>query len=244
MTTARQGSDTPEAAAPAAPTRILVVDDEQSMREMLRIVLRRDGYDVVLAENGREAVQILQSQPFDLLLSDIRMPDMSGVEVLRRVRQLPGRPVDVIAVTAAQEAETVRAAMAGGVVSYLVKPFTMAALHERLDQYLRQRAVGAEGERLDQRQIDRLMRAPESRPAPRLPKGLAQETLDQVVAELHRVGVGSAVEVGDAIGLSRVSVRRYLEHLVDAGHAVRRPRYGTAGRPEIEYRMAEKPTPR
>jgi response regulator of citrate/malate metabolism len=130
------------------------------------------------------------------------------------------------------------------VTSYLVKPFTMSALHERLEQYLRQRAVGAEGERLDQRQIDRLMRAPVGHTPRPLPKGLAPETLDQIVVELQRVGEGSAVEIGEAIGLSRVSVRRYLEHLVDSGRAVRRPRYGTAGRPEIEYRMVENPSRR
>ncbi|QZY29500.1 response regulator [Nocardioides coralli] len=221
--------------------RVLVVEDEVAVAGIHQgFLLAHGGFDVVgLAHTGEDAVLAVQDLAPDLVLLDIHLPDLDGVEVLRRVRQLPGRPVDVIAVTAAQEAETVRAAMAGGVTAYLVKPFTMAALHERLDQYLRQRAVASSGERLDQRQIDRLMRAPESQPPARLPKGLAQETLDQVVAELTRVGEGSAVEVGEAIGLSRVSVRRYLEHLVDVGRAVRRPRYGTAGRPEIEYRMVQ-----
>jgi CheY-like chemotaxis protein len=58
--------------------RILVVDDESSLREMLRIVLRRDGYDVLVAENGRQAIDQLQRDPVDLLLSDIRMPDVSA----------------------------------------------------------------------------------------------------------------------------------------------------------------------
>ena len=58
------------------------------MREMLRIVLRRDGYDVVVAENGKDAIEHLQREPVDLLLSDIRMPDLSGVEVLRTAKDL------------------------------------------------------------------------------------------------------------------------------------------------------------
>jgi response regulator of citrate/malate metabolism len=226
--------------------RVLVVEDEVAVAGVHQgFLVAHGGFEVVgLAHTGEDAVRDVERLAPDLVLLDIHLPDMSGVDVLRRIRQLPGPPVDVIAVTAAQEADTVRAAIAGGVTSYLVKPFTMAALHERLEQYLRQRAVGAEGERLDQRQIDRLMRTPMAHAPRPLPKGLAQETLDQVVAELHRVGAGSAVEVGEAIGLSRVSVRRYLEHLVDSGRAVRRPRYGTAGRPEIEYRMAENPSRR
>lgn len=221
--------------------RVLVVEDEVAVAGVHQgFLVAHGGFEVVgLAHTGEDAVRDVERLDPDLVLLDIHLPDMSGVEVLRRLRQRPGKPVDVIAVTAAQEAETVRAAMAGGVASYLVKPFTMAALHERLDGYLRQRTVGADDERLDQRQIDRLMRAPGARPELRLPKGLAPETLDQVEAELDRVGSASAVEVGDAIGLSRVSVRRYLEYLVDVGRAVRRPRYGTAGRPEIEYRMVE-----
>jgi CheY-like chemotaxis protein len=64
------------AAAPegGAKPRILIVDDEPSMRDMLRIVLRRDGYDVVVAGNGTEAIAILEKDRIDLLLSDIRMP--------------------------------------------------------------------------------------------------------------------------------------------------------------------------
>jgi len=76
-----------EAAGNARPrARILVVDDEASMRDMLRIVLRRDGYDVQVAANGRAALDILGKEAFDLLLSDIRMPDLSGVDVLRAAK--------------------------------------------------------------------------------------------------------------------------------------------------------------
>ena len=62
---------------------ILVVDDERSMREMLSIMLKKEGHDVVVADCGKAAVEILRRRPVDLLISDIKMPDMSGVEVLR-----------------------------------------------------------------------------------------------------------------------------------------------------------------
>ena len=69
--------------------RILVVDDERSMRELLAIVLRREGYDVLLAESGRAAIDTLEREPVDLLISDIKMPDLSGVDVLRAASSLP-----------------------------------------------------------------------------------------------------------------------------------------------------------
>ena len=225
----------------ASRVTTLVVEDEVAVAGVHQgFLLAHGGFEVVgLAHTGEDAVREHERLRPELVLLDIHLPDMSGVEVLRRLRRLPGPPVDVIAVTAAQEAETVRAVMAGGVVSYLVKPFTMAVLHERLDHYLAHRAVVTGETHLDQRQIDRLLRAPEGRTPPPLPKGLSQESLDQVVTALHDVGDGSALEIGEAIGMSRVSVRRYLEHLVDSGRAVRRPRYGTAGRPEIGYRLQE-----
>src|SRR5215472_16192485 len=81
----------PRSVAPPADRRaprILVVDDERSMRELLAIVLRREGYDVLLAENGRAAVSTLEREPVDLLISDIKMPDLSGVEVLRAAKRV------------------------------------------------------------------------------------------------------------------------------------------------------------
>src|SRR5215475_6384537 len=74
-------------AAERRPPRILVVDDERSMRELLAIVLRREGYEVVLAEHGRAAVDLLEREPVDLLISDIKMPDMTGVDVLRAAKK-------------------------------------------------------------------------------------------------------------------------------------------------------------
>src|SRR5437588_702851 len=80
-------TEAPQKAA-GLPARLLIVDDERSMRELLSIVLRREGYDVTLAENGRTAVDALERGRYDLLISDIKMPDMSGVDVLRAVFKL------------------------------------------------------------------------------------------------------------------------------------------------------------
>ena len=126
-----------------SPTRILVVDDEPSMREMLRIVLRRDGYDVVLAENGKAAIECLQSQPFDLLLSDIRMPDLSGVEVLRAAKEI-NRDLVAFMMTAFASTDTAVEAMRLGAVDYFIKPFSMDELRLKVRQHLETRRLRQE----------------------------------------------------------------------------------------------------
>jgi two-component system response regulator PilR (NtrC family) len=125
----------PEAATSGAKPRILVVDDEPSMREMLRIVLRRDGYDVLLAENGREAIAALKQERIDLLLSDIKMPDITGVEVLRAAKEL-NRDVVAFMMTAYASTDTAVEAMRLGAVDYFTKPFSMDELRLKVRQHL------------------------------------------------------------------------------------------------------------
>jgi two-component system, NtrC family, response regulator PilR len=115
--------------------RILIVDDEPSMRDMLRIVLRRDGYDVVLAENGAQAIALLQQQHIDLLLSDIRMPDISGVEVLRTAKEI-NRDIVAFMMTAFASTETAVEAMRLGAVDYFTKPFSMDELRFKVRQHV------------------------------------------------------------------------------------------------------------
>ena len=115
--------------------RILVVDDEPSMRDMLRIVLRRDGYDVILAENGQQALERLRTESIDLLLSDIRMPDLSGVEVLRAAKEL-NRDIVAFMMTAYASTDTAVEAMRLGAVDYFTKPFSMDELRLKIRQHL------------------------------------------------------------------------------------------------------------
>ncbi len=135
----------PESSSPAAGAtpRILVVDDEPSMREMLRIVLSRDGYDVVVAKNGTEGIERLQAEPFDLLLSDIRMPDLSGVDVLRAARQINGEIV-VFMMTAFASTDTAVEAMRLGALDYFTKPFSMDELRLKIRQHLEARRLKQE----------------------------------------------------------------------------------------------------
>lgn len=236
----------------SARARVLVVDDDFAVAVLHRGFVEAHGrFDVVgVAHTGGDALQMVDEHAPDLVLLDIYLPDMNGVEVLTELRRRPGQPVDVIAITAARELETVRAAMAGGVLHYLVKPFTARVLHERLDDYLQHRDEISRTEQsssdLDQQQVDRLLAAPRAtRSATSLPKGLSPRTMELVARALAgQTGSVSAQEVGSAVGLSRVSARRYLEHLVSVDKARVEPRYGVAGRPENRYTWRSNPSRR
>jgi response regulator of citrate/malate metabolism len=219
---------------------VLVVDDDFMVAKIhTRYLATVNGFAVVATvHTGAEALAALAEFHPDLMLLDVYLPDMTGIEVLRRARQdFP--EVDVIVVTAARELDTVREAMQGGAVSYLVKPFEYEALGERLEHYRRTRAALNASNIADQKQIDELFGLSADGSAEKeapLPKGLSRETALAVLAILTQGEAISASECAQLIGLSRVSARRYLEHLERTDVVEVTLKYGV-GRPERRYRL-------
>jgi two-component system response regulator PilR (NtrC family) len=125
------------------PPRILVVDDERSMRELLAIVLRREGYEVLLAENGRTAIGLLEREPVDLLISDIKMPDLSGVDVLRAAKTIDPDILGIM-ITAFASTETAVEAMRLGACDYLSKPFDIDLLKMKVREKIENRQLRQE----------------------------------------------------------------------------------------------------
>ena len=117
---------------------ILVVDDEPSSRGMLSIMLKREGYDVVLADCGKVAVEILRHRPVDLLISDIKMPGMSGVDVLRAAKQIDDAIVGIM-ITAFKSSESAVEALRLGAHDYIDKPFDIELLKKKVRDALAQR---------------------------------------------------------------------------------------------------------
>jgi two-component system response regulator PilR (NtrC family) len=130
-------------ATPRRPARILVVDDERSMRELLAIVLRREGYEVVLAENGRTAIEALEREPIDILISDIKMPDLSGVDVLRAAKRID-QDILGIMITAFASTESAIEAMRLGACDYLSKPFDVDLLKMKVREKVENRQIRQE----------------------------------------------------------------------------------------------------
>jgi response regulator of citrate/malate metabolism len=222
--------------------RTLVVDDDAMTASIHRSYVERvPGYEVVgEAHTGRAALEAVRTLRPDLLLLDIYLPDISGLEVLRTLRE-PGRPhVDVIAVTAAKDVSTLRTAIHGGVIHYLVKPFFFDTLRERLEGYA---ALHGRLERLkepDQHDIDHVFSLLRSHGRHGLPKGISAPTLETVVEALQRAeGDVTAVHLAEETGISRGTARRYLEYLALTGAVELSLRYGSAGRPEHRYRWAD-----
>jgi response regulator of citrate/malate metabolism len=223
--------------------RVVIVDDDFAVAQVNRaFVDAQPGFTVVAeAHTGGAALEAIERHGPHLVLLDVYLPDLGGLDVLRRLRAA-GDDVEVIAVTAARDLDTVRRARLLGVRHYLVKPFSGASLVERLDDVRRGIVAdrAAPSDDLDQRAVDRMLGSSGSRRIA-LPKGLSQASLDRVAAGLAACDAdASAAEIAEALGMSRVSARRYLEHLVASGAAEVAPRYGGAGRPEHRYRMPQR----
>lgn len=118
--------------------KILVVDDFSTMRRIIKNILREIGYNNVdEADDGATALEKLRAAKFDFVVTDWNMPNMPGIELLKAIRSDAGlKDTPVLMVTAEAAKENVVTAVAAGVNNYIVKPFTAAALKERIDLIL------------------------------------------------------------------------------------------------------------
>jgi response regulator of citrate/malate metabolism len=229
---------------PLPPITVLVVEDDPLAAEAHRMYVERlAGFEVAaVVHTGGAALRFLEKRSVDLILLDLNLPDGHGLQVVRKMRAA-GHTADVVAVTSARDLGVVRQAVSVGVVQYLLKPFTFPSLRDRLERWARYRSeLAGGGEASGQDEVDRALAALRTPESAVLPKGLSGPTLEAVTVALRRAtedGDGiSANAAAQAVGVSRITARRYLEHLVDTGRAVRAPQYGAVGRPELNYRWA------
>ena len=228
--------------------RVLIVDDDFMVaRVHAGFVAALPGFEVAgTASTGADALAEAERLRPDLVLLDVYLPDMTGLEVLRRLRA-DRTPVDVVVISAARDVDSIRSALHGGVLHYLVKPFDRQTFETRLREYAALRTELAALEEAGQADVDRVFAGARGRPRPTpvTPKGIAPETLQLVRQALQVAGRDglSATQCSERTGLARVSARRYLEQLVTQLEADVRQRYGTAGRPERRFtlRTARRP---
>ncbi|WP_424187921.1 response regulator [Actinokineospora sp. G85] len=189
------------------------------------------GFTVVTTTHTAAAARrVLAHRRVDLVLIDPHLPDESGVDLLRWLRAT-GLDVDVIAVADTPEPTGLRACVSLGVLHYLLKPLAGEHLRDRLCRYAQYRA--AAGGFSGQEDVDRAMSAPRTPPA--RPRGGTLDTVRGSLRAAGEVGV-TAADLAQRTGMSRVTARRHLEHLVSGGSADRVPRYGAVGRPRVHYR--------
>jgi response regulator of citrate/malate metabolism len=222
--------------------RTLIVDDDFMAVSVHRdFTARVGGFEVVgEATSGRQGLARIAALRPDLVLLDMYLPDLAGIDLLRQIRAGQTTPVDVIAITAAKDVEMLRSALHLGVVHYIVKPFTFRTFRERLETYAAARARLDRMQAPEQRDIDRLYGLLRTSTDDSLPKGISAPTLGLLAGILRGCADGlSAAELSDRAGLSPGVARRYLKFLADSGAVALDLRYGATGRPEHRYHWAD-----
>ena len=212
----------------------VIVEDDPIIASIDQTFLARDGRFQLARSffSGRDALDWLLHNPADLLILDVYMPRMSGLELLRELRT-GGVTVDTIMITAANDSKTVDALLKLGVVDYLVKPFAAQRFQQALDTFCQHREAITAHDVVSQEALDSLL----SGAAP-TPKGLHPQTLARIRLLLSRVSGAdcSSEELAGQAGLSSVTVRRYLAYLISRGEAASSINYDTGGRPSLLYR--------
>ena len=133
---------------------ILIIDDEPKMAEILKRVLSKQGYEVVTTSEPKQGLEILQSQPVQIILCDLKMPGMDGIEVLERAKQIQPQ-AEFIMMTAYATAQTAVESMKKGAYDYLIKPFPMDELKILLARVLKTKTLQEENVRLREALVDK-----------------------------------------------------------------------------------------
>ena len=219
--------------------RTVIVEDEPMIAAINQTFLSRDPRFHLSAvfHSGKDALAWLRLHPAELLVLDVYMPRMSGMELLRELRS-EETTIDVIMVTAANDSKTVDALLKLGVVDYLVKPFTAQRFQQALDTFCRQREAISAHSSVNQEELDTMLAS--GRGSIPIPKGLQVGTLNRIRECLtHAPQEGCTCErLSEQVGLSSVTVRRYLTYLVGRGEATSRINYDTGGRPSLLYHLS------
>nr|WP_081750074.1 response regulator [Heyndrickxia ginsengihumi] len=189
------------------------------------------------ALNAKQTMDMLREKHPDLLLLDVYLPDELGSDLLADIRaQFPY--VDIMMITAAANKSLIEKALHYGVEHYFIKPVAMDHFQQTIEKYLEKRNLLQSEELVNQQLVDILFgnRTQEGTVKDQsLPKGIDMITLGKVKAVLKENEGFSAEQVGNLIGASRTTARRYLEYLISANECRAEVEYGIVGRPERKY---------
>ena len=218
----------------------LIVEDDKKIAEIQHLFLEKiDGFTVVgIAHSISEAEEIIGILKPDLVLLDIYFPEGNGIDLLWKIRS-DFRMTDVILITAAKEISILQEAVRGGVFDYILKPVVFNRFQNTMIKFQEHRQSMSGITTVNQQDVDRLLRPEykETLTEEDMPKGIDPITLEkitEVMAHFKAEGI-NAEKVGEKVGVSRTTARRYLEYLVSNGIIIADLSYGAVGRPERIY---------
>jgi len=217
--------------------KVLIVEDSPTMAEINRGYIERvTGFSFCgIASNGAEALKIIRSQKIDLVLLDIFMPDMTGLELLAKIRQ-ENHSVDVILVSAAQDNVSIQTGLRNGAVDYLIKPFEFERLQVALQGLEKRLNLIKNNSKVVQCDLDQEIFSGISCLESELPKGLDCNTVKRVWSKIIEINNEfSADEMATFVGLSPVSTRKYLKYFQSIKLLSTNVSYGAIGRPVYKY---------
>ncbi len=221
---------------------VLVVEDDPMVAQLHEHYLSQiKGYKLCdIANNGDTALKLLAQKNYDLLILDIFMPTMDGLQLLSKIRD-NAYDVDVIIVSAANDKDKIKQALRLGAVDYIIKPFEFERFNLALNNYLKRYHIVEEQNTIKQSDLDQTIIRKEEQVAVSLPKGLDKHTLG-TVWECIRVldGMFTTEEIAVKVGISRVSIRKYLQFLKSL-HLLKLDLHrGSVGRPVYKYLCLDK----
>ena len=118
--------------------KILFVDDSESIREIVNFTLENEGYDVLLSDNGKNALNHLNGQDINLIITDLHMPEMNGIELIKEVRQIPKYSrTPILFLTTESQTERKMEAKDAGATGWIIKPFVPAKLLAAINKVIR-----------------------------------------------------------------------------------------------------------
>ena len=191
-------------------------------------------------KSGIEALEYLKENEVDLIILDYYTPMMNGAEFIDRLHAV-GKAPSIIMVTSASDTDIVIQLLSRGVIDYLVKPFEYSRFKAALDKYSQMKEyLSKTKNNMEQEDIDKLLTRQESTgtSSSALTKGLNETTLGLIRTFLKENSddTYSSEQIAEQIHLSRITIRRYMNYMVETGELISTIDYQTGGRPSIRYR--------